>query len=123
MSHHTANDTLEVQSDEAEDTSVILLSCTYSVITDESAEHGESEESGFKWENVEHTIDEVVKLIRGAQPSCSDALQGWFIHVGERDYVDGTITEESIHFCRGQSEEAFAAWKKAIQLAGFRVAA
>ena len=43
---------------------MIILSQTYEVITNESAEYGEATEAGFDWENVPYTFRVTVELIR-----------------------------------------------------------
>ncbi|MDN7901169.1 hypothetical protein [Burkholderia cepacia] len=46
---------------------------TYEVVTDESAEQGDTDETGFDWQDVSYTFKELVHLLSfeyaGAEPS------------------------------------------------------
>lgn len=101
----------------------ILLSQTYEIIDEESAEYGEAAERGFNFERVEHDFDEVVGLLKGREPSCSpitNVERTWFTCYGQPD-MDGETENDSIHFCDGQPDAAKAIWRAAVEAAGFRV--
>lgn len=77
----------------------MLASKTYEIITPESALHGDFEESGFEFENVEITTDQAVEMVQ--------ETLGYFEGVGsfptiygtdaEQD-LDGTVTAYALHF-------------------------
>lgn len=102
----------------------ILISCTYEVVTEESAEHGDAEERGFEYENAPTEYDDVVRILKGLEPSCRPITNGaltWFTSYGDADFKTGNRTNKSYHLVRGQGDAAEALWAKAITEAGFKV--
>jgi hypothetical protein len=92
---------------------------TYEVITDESAEHGEPEETGFEWQDMPYEFRELVHMLEreycGAEPSSSRGVPGWVTSYGERDMHDGTFTNLSLH---PATDRAKRWWPKALVAAG-----
>ncbi len=70
----------------------IILSQTYEIVTEESAESGMAAESGFDWEDCPHTFRETVDLIKDGgfiYPSCSHGVPGWLSTEAEMDMYTG----------------------------------
>jgi hypothetical protein len=97
----------------------MLFHQTYEVITDESAEHGEAEETGFDWKAVPYTFRELVHFLEreycGAEPSDSRGVPQWITSYGERDYQDGSFTNHSLH---PANDRAKRWWGRALVAAG-----
>ena len=97
---------------------MIRISRTYEIITEESAEHGEAEERGFDFENVEVTFRELVDYLREhSEPSsrpCTGSRYEWFTQYGEADFRTGDVENYSIHFAGGNPKY----WEKAVRAAG-----
>lgn len=79
----------------------MLFNVTYEVITPESAEDGDYEESGFQMENV--TLREAWEFLRWESGNCeassSDiATARWLTMYGEMDPFSGDTTNYSLHF-------------------------
>lgn len=103
---------------------MILLSKTYEIITEESAENGEAEETGFVWENSPCEFKEVIDYLRGAHASqypVTNVENVWFTHYGEMDYTSGDYENVSFHYSRSNPSKNLKYWKAAILAAGFKV--
>lgn len=103
---------------------MLLLSKTYEIITEESAENGEAEETGFVWENSPCEFKEVIDYLRGAQASqcpITNLENVWFTHYGEMDYLSGEYENVSFHYSRQNPIKNLKYWKSAIIAAGFNV--
>ena len=48
---------------------MLLISQTYEIITEESAENGEAAEQGFNFKDSEYTVREIAKEIANLEPS------------------------------------------------------
>jgi hypothetical protein len=101
---------------------MILISKTYEIITEESAENGEAAESGFIWEDAELTFKELVGLLQNfPDPSCwpltSDSADGseWFGSNAEQDFRTGDYESEAIHYSLNNHPRSLKYWKKAIR--------
>ncbi|WP_152601590.1 hypothetical protein [Burkholderia paludis] len=93
---------------------------TYEVITDESAEQGNADETGFDWQDVSYTFKELVHLLRfeyaGAEPSdYPSSNPRWITSHGERDHRDGSFRNISLH---PANDRAHRWWPKALAAAG-----
>lgn len=100
---------------------MLLLSKTFEIITEESAENGDAEERGFVFENEPHSFRETVELLRGGETSdspCDGNARVWVTHYGEMDYRTGDTENESIHFSRLNSPHKARYWKLALKAAG-----
>lgn len=103
---------------------MLLLSKTYEIITEESAENGEAEEHGFCWKDTPSEFREVVRYLEGAEPSeypITKLENVWFTHYGERDYISGDHEQVSYHYSRQNPSKNLKYWKAAIIAAGFNV--
>ena len=88
---------------------MILISRTFDVVTPESAEDGESAESGFLVESESVTFRELVSLMKShPNPSCYP----------ETDYRDASERTESLHFDRENSPRLMKYWRKAMIFSG-----
>lgn len=102
---------------------MIILSQTYEIVTEESADNGDIAESGFDWENVGHTFRETVELIES----------GGFIHPSEYpcyypnaprcittepdiNYTTGEHESKSLHCADDPTSKRY--WAKACLVAG-----
>jgi hypothetical protein len=78
----------------------MLFSVTYEIITEESAEHGEAEETGFTMEDV--TLREAWDFLRWeGYCEASDSTVGaarWITFYGEQCPMTGNHTNYSLHF-------------------------
>lgn len=77
-----------------------LFNITYEVTTDESAEHGDAEETGFRGQDI--TLRDAWNILRWegyaeANDSCT-ATASWLTFYGDRDMHDGSFTNLSLHF-------------------------
>jgi hypothetical protein len=73
---------------------------TYEIITPESAEEGEAEESGWiDEEGTEHTFAEVEQMLSGAEPSSSSFHEGiWYtVYDYSTDFKTGADESRSYH--------------------------
>lgn len=98
---------------------MIVLSQTYEIITEESAEIGEVAESGFDWEDCPHTFREVVELIESAvfiHPSCSPGVPHWLTTESNIDYRTGEYESKSLHPAKDKQSQRY--WEKACRAAG-----
>lgn len=103
---------------------MILISKTFETMSQESAENGDYEDTGYCWENVECSFSELVSIIRGLEPSQSpitNAAFVWFTEHGDIDYRTGEETSYSYHFSRDNKQGNMKYWIKAIKAAGFQV--
>ncbi len=91
---------------------------TYGIVTDESAEQGDFDERGFDWENEPMTFRELVQRLtrdyRDAEPSESPGVPRWITAHGERDVVDGSYREISLHPANSRAERW---WSRALRYA------
>lgn len=100
----------------------IILSQTYEVVTQESAEHGEVADSGTDWEGVAHSFRETVDLIRDGgfcNPSCSHGVPRWLTSEVIQDaafFEDGESRTLSLH--PGSDARSLRYWEKACRAAG-----
>lgn len=102
---------------------MILISKTYEVITEESAEQGEAEERGFEFEDVEYSFRELVELMRecgeaSSKPS-SGSIYEWLTCYGDMDMHDGSYTNYSLHYSRNNPDKNSKYWRLAMIAAGF----
>ena len=103
---------------------MLLLSKTYEVITEESAEHGEADDTGHFWEHSHCEFREVVQYLKGAEPSqwpITNMESVWFTHYGEPSYTDGSVENVSFHYSKKNPPKNLKHWKAAIVAAGFEV--
>lgn len=97
----------------------IILSQTFEVVTEESAQDGDAAERGYDWEDVPHTFKEVVSLINDGgfiHPSCSPGVSGWLTSEAVQDIHDGSYETKSLH--PGSDAQSQRYWVKACRAAG-----
>ena len=78
----------------------MFFNVTFEIITEENAEHGEADETGFTMQDV--TLREAWDFLRW-EGSCeaSDSTiktARWLTFYGEQDYATGDHTNYSLHF-------------------------
>lgn len=92
---------------------------TFEVVTDESAEQGEAQETGFDWQDMPYTFRELVQTLEreycGAEPSCSRGVPDWITSYGERDFRSGEFRTISLHPANDRAQRW---WPKALRAAG-----
>jgi hypothetical protein len=103
---------------------MIIVSVTYSIVTNESAENGDVDECGFRSEREEMSFREIVRWMRGGS-ACAYPPKGetrewvrqdqgetheWFEY-GERE-------ERCIHFHVDNPARNAKYWAKAMRYAG-----
>ena len=101
---------------------MILISCTFEVVTPESAEEGEVADSGFLVESEPVTFRELVSIMRDyPNPSCyppSGDSGEWLSSHPSQDCRDCSETTESLHFSRENPPRMVKYWRKAMLAAG-----
>lgn len=103
----------------------IFVSKCYEIITEESAENGEVEDSGFVFENCAFTFRELVEEMKNYSYSSSAPCRynSWLISGSETDYQTGEEESYSLHPClaNGAAIDSRTAryWEKALRAAGF----
>lgn len=100
---------------------MIYLTKTFEVVTPESAENGEAEETGFTFKNEPHTFREAVELIRKGgfvHPSESQGVPRWLSCEAEPDYRTGAETTYSIH--PGRDAVTLRYWPRVLRFAGIK---
>ena len=99
---------------------MILISETYEIVTDESAEYGDAADRGFNSECEELTFRELVEKMREfPEPSSGGKVNHhtWFSSYAERDFRTGEEETRSIHFHRDNSPKMEKYWIKAAKAA------
>ena len=100
----------------------LLIDVTYEIITEESAENGEAEETGFVEENGEYTFLELVRKLRDySELSCSGRTidtSTWSTNYGDMDPSSGEYRTESIHYSHLNPPRNAKYWAKALRAAG-----
>lgn len=97
----------------------IILSQTYEIVTQESAELGDAQERGFDWEDAPHTFREVVDLIKDGgfiHPSDYPGVPRWLSTEAEQDITTGDYLTKSLH--PGEDARSQRYWAKACYAAG-----
>lgn len=98
---------------------MIKLSQTYEIVTEESAELGEAEDSGFDWQDVDYTFKELIDLIKREgfyYPSDSHGVPRWLSTDPVQNCSDGSYETKSIHPGRDKQSQKY--WVKACKAAG-----
>ena len=84
-----------------------IVRITYEIITEESAREGEAAERGWRdEEGSEYSVDEVLDLIEGCEPSSTGFHTGvWYTSYGEMDFHSGEYENLSYHLSDFSEEE------------------
>ncbi len=71
---------------------------TYEIVTPESAEHSEADETGFTMQDV--TLRDAWDFLRweGSASDSTISTARWLTFYGEQDYATGGYTNYSLHF-------------------------
>ena len=101
---------------------MIIISRTFDVVTPESAESGESADSGFLAESESVTFRELVSLMESHPIPSNSHPEGsqweWLSSYPSQDFRDCSETTESIHFARENPPRRLKYWRKAMRAAG-----
>ena len=98
---------------------MIILSQTYQIVTEESAEHGDFEESGFDWQDVPHSFRETVELIKDDGFTIKSDTHGvptWLSTEAHIDFVSGDSESKSLHPANDKRSQRY--WEKACRATG-----
>ena len=93
---------------------MIILSQTYEIVSQESAEQGEAAERGFDWQDVPYTFKECVDLIKSS--GFAHGSSSWLSTEPEQDYSTGDYETKSLHPGRDKQSQRY--WAKACKAAG-----
>lgn len=97
----------------------IILHQTFEIVTEESAAHGDADETGFDWQDMPHGFRETVDLIESggfSNPSCSPGVPDWLSTEGAQDFRTGNSETKSLH--PGKDARSRRYWAKACRAAG-----
>jgi hypothetical protein len=90
----------------------------------ESAEHGETEDSGMEFENVPFSFRELVDMIisdgltnSSCYPAKGDIFE-WLSNDGREDYRTAETETISIHYSRDNKPRSAKYWRMAFVVAG-----
>ena len=101
---------------------MIIISRTYDIVTPESAEEGESADSGFLTESESVSFRELVSLMESHPIPSNSHPEGsqweWLSSHPETDYRDCSETTESLHYSRENPPRRLKYWRKAMRAAG-----
>ena len=106
-------------------TPTLLISRCYSTVTPESAEAGDSADTGHVYESANFTFRELVQELRDfyslscSHPGPSPDASIWACSGYEvSDYSTGEEREETLHCSRGNPPRFRKYWGKALRAAG-----
>jgi len=104
----------------------ILINRTFCEVTPESAQDGDFSDKGFIEEQQQVTFTELIDLMKehniaSCSPNNFNDLHTWYsTPFYTTDYSTGTEREESIHFCKENTENAAKYWFLAAKIAAKR---
>jgi hypothetical protein len=100
---------------------MILISKTYETVTQDSAEAGEAEDSGFVFEDESMTFRELIgEIHRGgycysSSYPCYGRAGDCLTTEADIDYQTGEQTSYSLHFSHNNNPRLERYWRKALQ--------
>ena len=103
---------------------MILINRSFEIVTDESAESGEAENSGMLASNESVTFRELVSMLRHGQPSACPTTgdtREWVSQDQGETYAffaHGARESHSIHYSRDNSPHKARYWRLAFIAAG-----
>jgi len=106
---------------------MLMVSEHYSIVTPESAEVGDYDETGTLDEGSRYTMRELVHYIKregfvnaSIWPlnEASDTAHVWLEDTGTEDYETGAVTYRTLHFDYFNQPAKAKYWHKALKLAG-----
>lgn len=89
---------------------MILVNKTYEVITEESAENGDFQETGFSFEDEKFSFLDLLCELKEWNFEGTDP-----INHGDQSWKDGSFTNEALHFSHSNLARSRKYWDKAIQ--------
>ena len=99
---------------------MILIDKTFSECTAESAEDGDTSDSGFVTIGERFTFRELVNDLRNYPFASTSHVRGstrdWASTEPETDYTTGVERQESIHYSCDNAPRAAKYWAKAMRL-------
>lgn len=98
---------------------MLKLSMTYETVTPESAEHGEADETGFKYQNEPTTAHDLARLITRDGfnvPSESRGVPRWLTSEGDACFHTGAVENRSIH--PGRDAQSQRVWAQVLRICG-----
>lgn len=90
---------------------MVFISKTYEIITKESAEQGDVEERGYKFESVPYSFRELIEEMRGYEER---DFADWLTTYGNMDMYNGSYTNYSLHYDRDNKQRSQKYWDKAL---------
>jgi len=101
-----------------------MIDKTFEVITEESAENGESSDAGFSAINEKVSFRDLVNLMaekytHPSQYPVARSTRVWFTSEVDQDYRTGEYRSESIHFSSDNPTFKAKYWIKAMGFAGY----
>ena len=105
----------------------LLISEHYSIVTPESAAHGDYDETGTIDAGTPYTFRELVQYIKRegyVNPSCyplndaTDVTQVWLEDGGDEDYTTGAVTYRTLHFDYYNQPHKVKYWRWALKASG-----
>lgn len=101
---------------------MILISKTYERVTEESAENGEAEETGFVFQDEPYSfrdlLDELRNYSHASSYPCRGSRYDWTTTESYMDHISGDYVSYSLHFSHLNNPRAEKYWTKALKLAG-----
>jgi hypothetical protein len=99
----------------------ILISKCFERVSQESAEEGEAEERGFKFEDETFSfrdlLSEMKKYVETSSYPCRSS--DWLISYPDHDYRTGEEITYSLHFSNNNKSRMDKYWEKALRYRGF----
>jgi len=92
----------------------MLISKTYEIVTQESAEQGDYEESGFDFEGERYTFKELINLAESTGCIYSEGCDWLYSEPQIEDYGTGETIGYALHFDRTNKPRHQKYWEKAV---------
>ena len=96
---------------------MLRLSMTFETLSEESVVNGDTEDTGFVFENVPHTARELARYITRhgfTEPSDSHGTPQWLTCYGEADYRTGVTESRNLH--PGRDTQSQKVWAKVLRI-------
>lgn len=98
---------------------MLRLTVTYETVSQESAENGDTEETGFIFKNEPHTAHDLARYITRqgfTAPSDSHGTPRWLTCYGDADWRTGITEVRSLH--PGRDPQSQKIWAKVLKICG-----
>ena len=93
----------------------MLISKTYEIVTPESAENGDFEETGFEFESERYTFKELIDLAKSTGCIYSEGATWLYSYPEIEDYSTGEEKSYALHFDRENKPRDRKYWEKAVR--------